>query len=183
MEEVPSGQKKLQAGSEGTRWPRGPLPSGSCPQAGDTARLGSSTGWEGCGGKLKGSSCNDRGPGLKQERPSDPQHGGGETGGTTVGGEKGTLSSSSASHGKLRLEGSGPVPGAPSLCPAGLMGPGWPLSTHPSGQGSQWPWAARLLWVPAGQGLGVAVPGGQKCPERREDQMGQGHRTLSCLAL
>lgn len=49
------------------------------------------------------------------------------------------------------------------------------LSTHPSGQGSQWPWAARPLWVPAGQGLGVTVPAGQKCPEREADQICQSH--------
>lgn len=58
-----------------------------------------------------------------------------------------------------------------------------PLSTHPSGQGSQWSWAARPLWVPAGQGLGVTVPGGQKCPEREEDQTGQGQRKPSSPAL
>lgn len=46
-------------------------------------------------------------------------------------------------------------------------GCGRALCTHPSGQGSQWPRAARPLWVPAGQGLGTAVPGGQKCPERK----------------
>lgn len=40
------------------------------------------------------------------------------------------------------------------------------LYTHPSGQGSQWLRAARTLRVPAGQGLGAAVPRGQKCPER-----------------
>lgn len=49
------------------------------------------------------------------------------------------------------------------------------LSTHPSGQGAQWPWADRPLWVPAGQGLGVTVPAGQKCPEREADQICQSH--------
>lgn len=43
------------------------------------------------------------------------------------------------------------------------------LCTYPSGQGSQWSWAAWPLWVPAGQGLGAAVPRGQKCPGREAD--------------
>lgn len=30
--------------------------------------------------------------------------------------------------------------------------------------------------MPAGHGLGVTVPGGQKCPERETDPTGQGHR-------
>lgn len=57
------------------------------------------------------------------------------------------------------------------------------LSTHPSGQGAQWPWAARPLWVPAGQGLGVTVPAGQKCPEREADQICQSHSKPHSLAL
>lgn len=57
------------------------------------------------------------------------------------------------------------------------------LSTYPSGQGSQWPWAARPLWVPAGQGLGVTVPGGQKYPETEGDQTGQSQMKPYSLAL